>query len=483
MSLAIWAIWAPLAAALALLAVPVALRQAVGFAASLAAAVPVWLLVDRVRREGSLRGPIGWPQPLGVELHADALALPFIALTALVGVGVACYAIVAFRDRGSLGPWDAPVAFWPLWLLLWGALNTLYLSSDLFNVYVGLELVTLAAIGLVVLPGTRVTLAAALQYLIAALAGSLAFLFGLALLYARHGGLDLFELGATLEPGPVAQGAFALLALGLMVKAAVFPLHFWLPDAHGHALPPVSALLSGLVVKAGFYLLVRLSFDTFGAVLDPNHATAIGAVAVLGIAWASLHAMGQARLKRLLAYSTVAQLGLMMLLFPLVVAGGAPTGGMDARTFAGWGGGVTLALSHGLAKAALFLCAGAFIEAVGSDALRDLAGMARHLPLAFAAFVLASWTLLGLPPSGGYAAKSLYLEAAAGGSPWGWAVQGATLLTAVYLAIALRAAWGPPRAPASLRRVPLALQAVPFALASIAALLGWLLPGMVLAAP
>jgi multicomponent Na+:H+ antiporter subunit D len=483
MSVAMWAIWVPLAASLGLLAVPVALRQVVGFAASLAAAVPVWLLVVLVRRDGSLRGPIGWPQPLGVELHADALTLPFVALTALVGVGVACYAVVAFRDRGSLGPWDAPVAFWPLWLLLWGALNALYLSSDLFNLYVGLELVTLVAIGLVVLPGTRVTLAAALRYLIATLAGSLAFLFGLALLYVRHGGLDLFALGAALEPGAIAQAAFVLLALGLMVKAAVFPLHFWLPDAHGHALPPVSALLSGLVVKAGFYLLVRLSFDTFGAVLEPIHAAAIGAVAVLGIAWASLHAMGQARLKRLLAYSTVAQLGLMMLLFPLVFAGGVPTGGMDARTFAGWGGGVTLALSHGLAKAALFLCAGAFIEAVGSDALRDLGGTARHLPLAFAAYALAAWTLLGLPPSGGYAAKSLYLEAASGAPAWGWAVQGATLLTAAYLGLALRAAWGPPRSPAALRRVPLALQVVPFALASIAALLGWLLPSIGWVAP
>ena len=472
MSVAAWLIWWPLAASVALFVVRGPLKPGLGLAASLVAVVPAAQLFDLVRVGGTLRVETGWPQPLGIELHADLLSASLIALTAVVGVTVSAYAFASFRGHHVTTPWDEAAAFWPLWLMLWAAMNALYLSSDLFNLYVTLELVTLAAIALVSLPGTRATLAAAMQYLLATLAGSLAFLFGVALLYAMHGRLELFELGRLIEPGAPALMALGLMSVGLMVKAAFFPFHFWLPDAHGHALPPVSALLSGLVVKAGFYLLVRVWFDTFPAVLQPAHGTALGVAAAVGIVWGSLLAIGETRLKRLLAYSTVAQLGFMLLLFPLVMTSSVPSGGGEASVLPGWGGGLALALSHGLAKAALFLAAGAFIHAAGSDVLRDLGGTARRLPLTAAAFALGTWTLVGLPPSGGYLAKTLYAEAAlASAIPWGWLIQGGTVLTAGYLALALRA--GLARRPdgAVFHDVPLVMQVAPLVLALLAAIL------------
>jgi multicomponent Na+:H+ antiporter subunit D len=467
-----WLIWLPLAAAVASFAAGAGrVRRALGLAASAAMLLPAQLVFEAVRRDGPQRYLASWPAPLGIELRADLLSASLLLLTAVVGLVVAAYASTSLGELPPEHAVDPPAAFWPLWFMLSAGLNALYLSTDLFNLYVALEMVTLSAIGLVSLPGTRATIGAALVYLLATLAGSLAFLFGVALLYGAHGTLELFEVGRLLEAGPVTWTALGLMTLGIMVKAAFFPLHFWLPDAHGHALPAVSAVLSGLVVKGGFYLLVRVWFDTFPNVLQPSLGLALGSVALAGVVWASLLALSEGRLKRLLAYSTVAQLGMMLLTVPLAMTG--PGGGVGASITPGVEPGLALALSHGLAKAALFLSAGAFIRAAGSDALAELGGVARRLPLTLLASVLAAWTLLGLPPSGGYEAKTLFEQAAtAAPIPWQLVVQGGTLLTALYLGVALRAVIEPAAASKRLRAVPLALQIPPLLLAALAVGLG-----------
>ncbi len=469
-----WLIWLPLAAAImAFVASTDASRRAYGLVGSAAALVPALLLFAAVRGGGAQRYLVGWPAPLGIEFRADLLSASLVLLTAVVGVVVATYASASLGDAHEAHVVAIPAAFWPLWLMLLAGLNAIYLSTDLFNLYVALEVVTLAAITLVSLPGTRSTIGAALVYLLATLVGSLAFLFGVALLYGAHGTLSLFELGPLLEGGPLAWSALGLMTLGIMVKAAFFPLHFWLPDAHGHALPPVSALLSGLVVKAGFYLFVRLWFDAFPSIVTPAFGPALGALALAGIVWASLLALGEGRLKRLLAYSTVAQLGLMLLAVPLALVSAASLGAQTASGSPGIEAGLMLALSHGLAKAALFLSAGAFIRGVGSDALAQLGGLARRLPLAVLAFALAAWTLLGLPPSGGYEAKALIAQAAVGAPfPWDLAAQATTLLTALYLGVALRALFGPRSAQERFDPVPLRLQFPPLVLALLAVGLG-----------
>lgn len=440
----------------------------VGVLGSLGTFVAVLWLALTVSRAGPQRYAVsGWRAPLGLELYADGVSVSMLLLTAVVGVAVSLYALGYFtheaahgrgRERGG---WLEADSFWPLWLILWAAMNALYLSSDLFNLYVTLELVTLAAVGLVILSGEQVSLTAGLRYLLAALAGSLFYLFGLSLVYAHYGTLYLAALPPLLTPDTatdtVTGVALALMTVGLLVKTALWPFHVWLPPAHASAAAPVSALLSALVVKGAFYIVLRLWWEVFPAALPPLAYQGLGALGAAAILWGSLQAVRQSRLKLLVAYSTVAQLGYLFLLFPL----GVPAAGL------------LHALAHALAKASLFMVAGTLILARGSDALPDLKGAARRLPLSGLAFALGAWTLLGLPPSAGYASKELLLEATQVGGQGAWEVplRAGALLAAVYLGLALRPMLA--RAPeGAFRRVPLGLQLLPLALALLAALLG-----------
>jgi formate hydrogenlyase subunit 3/multisubunit Na+/H+ antiporter MnhD subunit len=429
--------------------------------AALAAAAA--LLCVRVFSAGPQREALGgWRAPLGIELYADGLSALLIATTALVGVLVSLYARAYFRLAGNGG------GFWPLWWLLWAAMNALYLSADAFNAYVALELLGLSAVGLLVLGGGTVALAAGLRYLLAALFGSAAYLLGVALLYGAHGTLSLRELAEAMSPGPFAALALALMATGLALKTALFPLHFWLPPAHGSASAPVSALLSGLVVKASFYLLLRLWFDVFGAVAAPAAAQALGALGGIAVLWGALNALRQRKLKMLVAYSTVAQVGYLFLLFPLA------SGTEPQVAFLAWSGGVIYAVSHACAKAAMFLAAGSIVHAWGEDDIEHLEGTSARLPWSLFAFALAGVTLMGLPPSGGFIGKWLLLRSAFDAGQWWWAVVLLVggLLTAVYVFRVLRSAFVPPLSARELHPVPRGMQLAALSLALAGTLLG-----------
>ena len=336
----------------------------------------------------------GWGAPLGIDLHADGLSLSMLAVTALVGFGVSVHSAGYFQGEDS-------TRFWPLWLFLLTALNALFLSADIFNLYVTLEMMGLAAVALAAMPGGRDALSGAMRYLLATLLGSLAFLFGVALLYHRFGSVDIALLAMRVDASPAVWTAMGLMGAGLLLKTALFPLHFWLPSAHASAPAPVSALLSALVVKASFYILLRLwleIFDAAGGGVEGLFGL-LGAAAVL---WGSLQALRQARLKLLVAYSTVAQIGYLFLAFPLVAAVGVSA----------WGAAVYLALSHSLAKAAMFLAAGNLLHFGGHDRIADLDRVVQRLPLTAAAFAMAGMSIMGLPPSGGFIGKWLLLEAA-----------------------------------------------------------------------
>jgi multicomponent Na+:H+ antiporter subunit D len=285
---------------LALPALGLSLLAAVGLAARVLMQGPQHHLVG------------GWGAPLGIGLHADGLACIMLLMTAAIGLFTGWYARHYFTRADS-----GATYFWPLAGFLLGAMNALYLSADVFNLYVTLELLGLAAVGLVALTGGAAALAAALRYLLAALAGSLFYLMGVALLYGAHGTLALAELGALVTPGPPAWTVIALMTLGLALKTALFPLHFWLPPAHGGAATPVSALLSALVVKASFYLLLRLWFEVFAPAVTMPAAQLLGVLGAGAILWGSWLALQQQKVKMIVAYSTVAQVGYLFLLFPL----------------------------------------------------------------------------------------------------------------------------------------------------------------------
>ncbi len=420
----------------------------------------------QLMRHGTVRHPVGgWAAPLGIELFADGMSAVMLVMAAAVFSAAIVYAVGYYS---ASDPSHRPVggaSFFPIVLFAWAALNALFLSSDIFNLYVTIELLTLASVALIVLAGGATVVAAALRYLLAALLGSLAYLLGVTLLYAAYETVDVTRLGEAIQPGPVAWWAAALMMSGLLLKTALFPLHFWLPAAHAGAPAPVSALLSALVVKASFYIVLRLWFWVFAEVLAAPAGTALGVLGAAAIIWGSVQALRQKRLKLLVAYSTVAQIGYLFLVFALAVDGEVMPLALS--------GVVYLALSHACAKGAMFFVSGAVIRAIGHDRLDGLGGVARNLPISVFGFALAGVSLIGLPPSGGFIAKWLLLHAAIRSERWWLAavLLGGSLLTAGYVFRPLAQLLAARTAP-DVRPVPRLMEGPSLALALIVIVLG-----------
>ena len=436
---------------------------ALGAIATAAASLVVLALVQA---EGPLRHRLGgWGPPLGIDLFADGLSVLMLAMTAVIGGAISLYASGYFeraRDRAS---------FWPLWFLLWTGLNALFLTADLFNFYVTLEVIGLSAVALVAMQGGPIALPAAVRYLFVAMLGSLAYMGGVALVYAQTGVLDLALLHGRLGEGPLGQAALALLIVGLIAKTALFPLHLWLPPAHSSAPAPVSAALSALVVKASFYILLRTSFTAFSDAALAAVGPILGLLGAAAVLWGSLQALTQDRLKLMIAYSTVAQIGYLFLLFPVAMPG---AGDAEWQSKA-WIAGIFHALSHACAKAAMFMAAGNILHAVGRDDKNSLRGLGERMPVTISALAAAGVSIMALPPSGGFIAKWMLLVAAIRTGQWWWApiMIGGGLLAAAYIFRIVKYAFlaTPADAP-PLHPVPRRLEYTALALALLAILLG-----------
>jgi multicomponent Na+:H+ antiporter subunit D len=348
-----------------------------------------------------------------------------------------------------------------------------FVASDLFTLYVALELLTFAAVPLVSLDGRAETLQAALRYLLFALFGSILYLVGTALLYGTYGTLDVTLLAARVSAAPATIVAAALMTAGLFAKTALFPLHLWLPPAHAGAPAAGSAVLSALVVKGSFFIAVRLWFDVMPGL--PGFA-AVQLPAVLGgaaILFGSVVALRQERLKLLVAYSTLAQIGYLFLMFPLAFdpAARLQHGGALA-------GGIIQAASHATAKAAMFMVAGLIYDVLGDDRIGRLAGLWRALPIGVLAFALAGVALIGLPPSGAYLAKTLLIAASTETSQWWWGtvIQAGGVLTSSYVLLVLMHASLPGAEPVTLRSPVSRLREVAALVLALCSLLLGLLP-------
>jgi formate hydrogenlyase subunit 3/multisubunit Na+/H+ antiporter MnhD subunit len=411
----------------------------------------------------------GWAPPLGVALVADGLAAAMLLTAAVILLAVALFGRAAHATPPGVAEARAPFAFWCFLLALSAALSAAFLGGDLFNLFVALEMLTFAALALACLEGKPSQFRSELRYLLFALIGSVLYLLGTALLYGAHGTLDIGLLAGRVPAELPAIVAAALMTAGLVAKMALFPLHLWLPPAHAGAPPAASALLSGLVVKAAFVLLLRLWFWVMPPVLAGAAAPVLAALGAAAILVGSAVALRQSRLKLLVAYSTVAQIGYLFLMFPLVLAGDAETA---ARA---WTGGILQAASHAFAKAAMFLAAGLIAQALGHDRVGELAGAHRAAPLAVVAFGLGGLSLMGIPPSGGFSAKWLLLTSAISTGQWWWAavILCGGLLTGgyVYRVIACAFRDGGEARPAP---APLGPQRVALGLAVLSVLLGLL---------
>ncbi|MCU0778027.1 MAG: hypothetical protein MUF86_10230 [Akkermansiaceae bacterium] len=354
----------------------------------------------------------GWAPPLGLMLRADGLSVLMLATTAILVAAVAFYAPRSFRVAAGGAETRASLVFWVMLMAIWASMNLVFVSSDLFNLYVALELIAFAAIPMVYLEGKKGTLLAGLRYLLYALMGSVLYLLGAALLYGRHGTMDITLLSGMAGMDWAVCLGVGLMTAGLMAKTALFPLHLWLPPAHAGATPAASALLSALVVKGSFFLVLRIWFDLLPPLTGTPGAQLVGALGAAAVLVGGVMAIRQDRLKLLIAYSTVAQIGYLFLIFPLAKGPAVATA---------LSGGMFLAISHAFAKASMFMTAGLIAGAYGHDRIAGLRGVMRSMPVAGCAFLIAAFSLIGVPPTGGFAAKWRLISAAVESSQWGWA--------------------------------------------------------------
>ncbi|WP_426526304.1 complex I subunit 5 family protein [Bradyrhizobium sp. McL0615] len=412
-----------------------------------------------------------WKPPLGIALRADGLSAAMMVAMAVVICAVAVFAHADFGTRAGSVEARAPFAFWILLMAIWGAMNMVFVGGDLFTLYVAIELLTFAAVPLVCLDGRAETLQAALRYLLFALLGSILYLVGTALLYGSYATLDIVLLSGRVHMEPATLVAATLMTIGLFAKTALFPLHLWLPPAHAGAPAAASAVLSAVVVKGSFFIVVRLWFDVMPELLGQAGAQLFGGLGAAAIVFGSVVALQQQRLKLLIAYSTVAQIGYLFLMFPLAL----DTVSGQLQDSGALTGGMLQAISHATAKAAMFMAAGLIYVALGHDRIAELGGIARALPMTIFAFALGGVSLIGLPPSGGFLAKWLLLEATVATGQWWWAIVmlAGGLFTSAYMFIVLSSAIAPPSEPLKLRvAVPRYQEVAALSLALTSLLLG-----------
>lgn len=405
---------------------------AIALAAVLANFLSVCLLTGQLFTFGPMRCHMGgWHPPLGITLRTDGPALLMLLLTAATGLAITLYARGYFSHRilslkHVAKHQQQQRYFWPLWMLLLTGLNGLFLSNDIFNLYVTLELIAIAAASLAALSGKPASQLAAFRYLLVSLLGSLTYLLGTVFLYRSCGILDLDLLKNLVTNGLAIRAALALMSIGLLLKTALVPLHFWLPPAHANALAPVSVILSALVVKGSFYLLFRFWFEIFTPIITPAALNLIGTLGAVAVLWGAVQAIRQQRLKLMVAYSTVSQLGYLFIAFPLA--------GIDESIHA-WSLVIFMAMAHACAKSALFMVAGAVFLHLGHDRINDLKGVRASLPITVFAYGIAGVSLMGLPPSGGFIGKWLLLSSAMNSWQWWWAlpVMAGSLLAMIYI--------------------------------------------------
>lgn len=419
----------PFSAAILSFVIPEKFRKWIGLTAALFILVSSLDLNKKIYTNGIQRLNLGgWDPPLGIALNIDGLSIIFTLLTATVGFMVSLYSIWYF-SKGEQAEQDG--YFWPLWLLLWGGLNSLYFVADIFNAYVVLELISISAAALAALNGNASSLKAALRYFLIAMAGSMTFLMGIGFIFAQTGSLDMQTVAAAEQHGPLMFSAIGLITVGLIMKTALVPFHFWLPPAHSEAPAPVSAILSALVIKGSFFLILRFWFCVFHEAQAMYYTSLLlGVSGVTAVLWGSYQALIQSRLKMIIAYSSVSQIGYLFILFPLMFMSADPYWKLEA-----WTACIFQTISHGLAKAALFLAAGNLIQSCGTDHIKSMRNIAGSLPMTTFTLGLAGVSLMGLPPSGGFVAKWMLLQSILTSGQWWLAIAPVLggLLTAAYI--------------------------------------------------
>jgi len=382
------------------------------------------VLLWQVFVEGTISYAMGaWAVPWGIEYRIDMPGALMVLIVSSIGSVVMPYAYTSVRheigeSRSSL--------FYTCYLLCLTGLLCVVVTGDAFNLFVFLEISSLSSYVLISLGATRRSLTAAYQYLVMGTIGATFILIGVGLLYMMTGTLNMVDLSQRLSPiceTRTIQVAFAFMTVGVSLKLALFPLHLWLPNAYTYAPSVISAFLAATATKVGVYVLLRFFFTVFGSrfSFESMHVGDILMIlAVVAMFVASVVAVFQDNVKRMLAYSSVAQVGYIIL-------------GISLATVAGISAGMIHLFNHALIKGALFLAMGCIFLRTGSVDIQDMAGLARKMPLTMAAFVVGGLSLIGIPLTAGFISKWYLVEAALDGGHWPLA---ALILTSSLIALA-----------------------------------------------
>lgn len=397
-----------------------ALPDAMGFLVTLLAAAGAVWSVRLVAFEGPLVYTMGgWPAPEGIVLSLDGLTALMLVTVNLVAFLVAIYA------RGYMERYTSKRLFYGLFLLMLAGMNGVVLTGDMFNLFVFLEIASVASYALVAFGTGKHELEAAFKYGVMGTIASLFILLGIILLYARTSTLNMADMASQLADGggdvvPLVTGLF-LAGFGL--KAALVPFHAWLPDAHPSAPAPISAMLSGVLIKSlGVYALVRVLFNVLGVAVPGEAFTPLIVLGILSMMVGVVLALGQWDMKRLLAYHSISQIGYVI----LAIGIGTPLAVLA---------GLFHLFNHSIFKSLLFLDSGALEHATGTRDLRRMAGVGRKLPVTSGSTLIASMSIAGIPPFNGFWSKLLIIVAAVrAGHSWSafWAVLASILTLASF---------------------------------------------------
>jgi multicomponent Na+:H+ antiporter subunit D len=407
-------------------------------------------LLREVLTVGPVRHTLGgWAAPIGIEFVVDGLSA--FMLMAITGVAllVSLFAREAVRRETP----EREVAFYGMMLILLLGLSGLVLTGDLFNLYVFIEISALSGYALVSVGDERAAVSA-FRYVILGTLGASFYLLGVGFLYLLTGSLNMADI-ARLLPGiagnPVVAVSLAMMVAGIGLKMALFPLHAWLPDAYTFASSTATALIAPIMTKVSAYVLIRLLFFVYGTDLAVDRLAATSFIAWLsaaGIVAASCMAIAQTDVKRMLAYSSVAQLGYIGV-------------GIGLATPLALVGAMLHVLNHATMKCCLFLVSGSVAMQTGRHRVAEWAGLGRVMPWTFATFTVAAIAMVGLPPTNGFFSKWYLVLGCIEGDAGvlGAVIVASSLLTAGYMFRRIERVWTAPAPvdaaePAVLTRIP-----------------------------
>ncbi len=340
-----------------------------------------------------------WPPPLGIVMAFDSFSAFMVLIISII---VFTGSLFSFRYMSNYtGQWK----FYTLFMLMTAGMMGICITGDLFNMFVFLEIAAISSYALVAFGVGAEELEASFKYIVMGEIGGLTFLLAIAFIYAKTSTLNLADISTSLQV--IRHTTFFWMTLGMMlfafsIKAALVPFHSWLPDAYPAAPAPISSLLAGICTKVfGIYTTARIVFNVFGLTRanEPMVFNILIGLGLLSIAFAGLTALNQNDYKRLLAYSSISQVGFIML-------------GFGIGNYYGVVGAILYILAHGLAKGLLFLTSGSVVHATGTRDLQKLAGLGERMPTTAWSFRIGALSVIGLPPLVGFFAKLLIIMGA-----------------------------------------------------------------------